>query len=544
MSEILGTREPDYSVGYTAEPTIAAFHHSDAFVRGIRGPYGSGKSVGCVIEIIRRAQEQKPDRFGKRKTRFAAIRNTYGELKTTTIKTWQEWVPQDVAPIKWDEPITCRWICKLPDGTTMDLEMIFLSVDRPAHVKKLKSLDLTGLWLNEASLLEKLVLDDGTARVGRYPAKKDGAAFTWAGVIMDTNAMDDDHWWHDLAEGVTDQDRQAEINATLEGLNAALQELGMKRPLMEFFEQPPALIEAQGSFMPNPFAENVRNQPMGAAYWLMLANGKSKEWIEMFLLNKYGKVIDGLPVYPEYNEHLHGRSLALRPIPGLPITIGLDFGLSPAAACIQVSAKSQLLLLGECVSAERSMGITQFIGDALKPYLANRFGSNDSHGNPWEFRLVGDPAGAQRGQGDEKTVFQIAADLNFPISPAKTNAFIARRDALAWFFNRLVEGAPAFLADESCRMIKKGLRGGYHYRRIQVSGEARHQNEPYKNKYSHPVEAAQYAALEYVAIEAPASGFKMVPEWQRKLAAKVGTSGRPWKTRGGFYGGRVHSRRT
>ena len=31
----------------------------------------------------------------------------------------------------------------------------------------LKGLELTGLWLNEASLLEKLVLDDGTvARLG------------------------------------------------------------------------------------------------------------------------------------------------------------------------------------------------------------------------------------------------------------------------------------------------------------------------------------------------------------------------------------------
>jgi hypothetical protein len=528
-----------YRADYVAEPTIGSFHNSNAFVRGIRGPYGSGKSVGCVIEIVRRAMEQAPDRFRRRKTRFAAIRNTYGELKTTTIKTWQEWIPQEVAPIKWDEPITCRWVTELHDGTVMDLEVIFLSVDRPKDVKKLKSLDLTGLWLNEAALLEKIVLDDGTARVGRYPAKKDGAAFTWAGVMMDTNSMDDDHWWHDLAEGVTDPDRQAEIDATIEGLRAALERLGMDRPLMEFFEQPPALIEAQGSYVLNPEAENVKNQPMGGAYWLMLASGKPKEWIEMYLLNRYGKVIDGKPVYPEYNEAIHGRLMHLRPIPGLPITVGLDFGLSPAAACVQVSPKSQMLLLGECVSLERSMGLTQFIGDALKPYLANRFGALDPNGRPWEFRMVGDPAGAQRSQNDERTAFQIAADLNFPIAPAKTNAFLARRDAIAWFLNRLVEGQPAILIDESCRMIKKGLKGGYHYRRVQVSGEARFQDNPYKNKYSHPVEAAQYAVLDYVTIEAPASGFKMVPDWQRRIAAKLGAEGRPWKTRGGYFGKRT-----
>ena len=69
-----------------------AFMKSDAFVRGIRGPFGSGKSTACVMEILRRAKMQRIGTDGKRRSRWAVIRNTYPELKTTTIKTWHQWV--------------------------------------------------------------------------------------------------------------------------------------------------------------------------------------------------------------------------------------------------------------------------------------------------------------------------------------------------------------------------------------------------------------------------------------------------------------------
>ena len=77
-------------INYVAEFTASKFHRSTAFVRGLFGPIGTGKSVACCMEIIRRAREQEPYE-GVRKTRWAAIRNSYPELKSTTIKTWEEW---------------------------------------------------------------------------------------------------------------------------------------------------------------------------------------------------------------------------------------------------------------------------------------------------------------------------------------------------------------------------------------------------------------------------------------------------------------------
>jgi hypothetical protein len=48
------------------------------------------------------------------------------------------------------------------------------------------------------------------------------------------------------------------------------------------------------------------------------------------------------------------------------------------------------------------------------------------------------------------------------------------------------------LDSEACPTLKTGFLGGYHYRRIQVSGE-RFDNRPNKNKFSHVHDALQYA---------------------------------------------------
>lgn len=96
------------NVNYVAPgPVSEAFHRDDSFVRGLMGPVGSGKSTACCFEILSRALEQKPSPDGIRRSRWAICRNTYPELKSTTIKTWMDWY-QDLATMKWDTPITDR----------------------------------------------------------------------------------------------------------------------------------------------------------------------------------------------------------------------------------------------------------------------------------------------------------------------------------------------------------------------------------------------------------------------------------------------------
>lgn len=54
--EIVGGLNLDFS----QSPVIYDFIRSNAFVQGIMGPVGSGKSYGCASKIFIKAVQQKP----------------------------------------------------------------------------------------------------------------------------------------------------------------------------------------------------------------------------------------------------------------------------------------------------------------------------------------------------------------------------------------------------------------------------------------------------------------------------------------------------
>lgn len=181
----------DYSP-QSEPPTLKRFARSNDLIRFIVGPVGSGKSSRCVREIIRRACRQKPGSDGVRRTRAAVIRNTYSQLRDTTRKTFEQWVPAWMGT--WHEQaFTFTVHMPLSDGTTVDCEVLFRALDRPEDVKKLLSLELTFAYLNEVREIPKHVLDVLETRIGRYPSRMQGGA-TWAGIWADTNPWHASHW--------------------------------------------------------------------------------------------------------------------------------------------------------------------------------------------------------------------------------------------------------------------------------------------------------------------------------------------------------------
>ncbi len=229
---------------------IKDFMKDNTFFRGIRGPVGSGKSVACSIEIFRRALMQEKDKNGKRKSRWAIIRNTNPQLRTTTIKTWLDWFPENEwGKFMWSVPYT-HFITQ----ADLEMEVIFLALDRPEDVKKLLSLELTGVWVNEAREIPKSIIDACTMRVGRYPSVKDGAA-TWSGVICDTNSPEEDHWWSIMSGEVPVPD-----HITLEESRMLV-----KPDNWRFFTQPSGMLEEKDEdnavigYKPNKDAENRKN---------------------------------------------------------------------------------------------------------------------------------------------------------------------------------------------------------------------------------------------------------------------------------------------
>ena len=430
---------------YNASLTCTKFHIDDAFIRGLVGPIGSGKSVACCAELMKLAQAQLPGPDGQRRSRWAIIRNTYRELQDTTLRTWFDWFPRELGVWRAGD---MEHIIKIGD---FEATFMFRALDRPDDIKKLLSLELTGAWINEAREIPKAVLDMLQGRVGRFPSKRDGGP-TWSGIIMDTNPPDSDHGWYRLFE----EDRP-------DGWS--------------IYHQPGGMSET---------AENVENLPPN--YYSRLQGGHDQAWIDVYVHGKYGFVKDGKPVYPEFADAVHVLEQPpekLMPKHGKEATIyaGVDFGLTPAATFAQLTPGGQWQFLSEVVTED--MGAVRFAGVMLQHM--------QEHYPYAKFKVWGDPAGDDRAQTDEKTPMMILRARGIPIIPAPSNDPIIRRETVATTMTTLtMGGTPRLVVSPDCKQLRKALAGGYKYRRLQVSGEEKYVDKPDKNRYSHVAESQQY----------------------------------------------------
>jgi hypothetical protein len=264
------------AVVFEAPPVVGRFQDSNAFVRVIHGPVGSGKSSGSIIEILRRAAEQEPNAKGVRDTRWVIVRNTYRELEDTTRRTFEQWLGELG---QWREADFAFDIERpLADGTSLKAEILFRALDRPQDVKKLLSLEITGAYVNELREVPKAILDGLTMRVGRYPAKKDGGA-TWWGVWADTNPWAESSEYAELFANPPDG--------------------------FEIFRQPSGLSDD---------AENRENLPAG--YYQRMMAGKDSEWVDEYVHGKnpradkgsiYGKLLADLAERGRIGEFDHPK---------------------------------------------------------------------------------------------------------------------------------------------------------------------------------------------------------------------------------------------
>lgn len=432
---------------YNATPTGSKFHQSEQFLRTIIGPIGSGKSVACCIEIFDKACKQEAWN-GVRYSRWVIIRNTYRELIDTTMRTWFDWMDEKLGVMKkQDMEFTMRFM--LGDGTIVQCQVLFRALDRPNDIKKLLSLELTGGWINEVREIPKQVLDMLVGRVGRYPSKRVGGP-TWWGVIMDTNPPDSDHWYYTLFE---------------ENLpsNAAI------------FHQPSGI---------GPDAENVDNLP--DRYYTNMMLGKDPEWVKVYVHGEYGFVTDGEPVYPEFHDHVHVLEEQAEYDEKYPLYIGVDFGRTPAATFSQ-ERNGQTVVIDELTTTGFSTTrFAQLLRQRIQGFYRDA-----------EIICTCDPAGENPGEQIDDTSIQILQNAGIPADAAHSNNFTIRRESVSIPLVQLnMFGQPQLMISPNCTMLRKGMNGGYKYKRLNVGGGSEEfKKKPDKNKYSHVCEALQYGVM-------------------------------------------------
>ena len=464
-----------YISNYKASPTCAKFHKSTAFVRGIRGCYGSGKSVACCLEIFLKMKNQVRGSDGIRRTRFLVVRNTQPQLETTTLKTWLEWFPESIFGKLNRKPPFTHYI-KFDD---IESEVIFLALDRPDDAAKLGSLECTGIFFNEAKDIPYEIIEAATGRVGRYPPKRqcpddvDPDDFpTWRGIIMDTNPPSENHWWYDMAEN--------DAWAVDEYGNKVSPESIPAHNRWEFFSQPSGLSDE---------AENIANLPGGRNYYLQQIAGKTKEWINVFVHGNYGDLHTGMSVYgSSWNPELH----TLENEPEIPpfgtIYVGVDAsGRHPAAVYLFRNPRTgQLTVCGElCVTQKEGLGATAF-ARLLYRDLSIKFTKHD-------FELWGDPAGDWKSQNDERTYFDILKAEGLKIKGSPGLRIPDRIETVVHVLDRMIAGKPALVVSPACKVLLQGFNGGYKKKRLNVSGSSEeYDDKPEKNRYSDVQDALQY----------------------------------------------------
>lgn len=437
------------SVSYFAPPTISKFMNDNSKVRLIIGPYGSGKTTGCIMELMCRAMAEHPDASGIRKTRFAIVRNTSQQLRQTILEDIRKWFMPGMNYKVTDSTVQFKFTH--PQLGKIESDWLLIPLDRPEDQQRLLSLNLTGGWVSEFREIPISIVEALLGRCGRFHPLG-VLENAWHGIIGESNPPDEDSEWY------------KKLELTLPSN-------------WKLFKQPGGL---------DINAENKEPGRLPAGYYEDLVASNTPDWVDVHVHAKYGKSLSGQAVFrASFRSGFHVTYNAIKPIPGIPLMIGQDFGRTPAALVGQVDNRGRLVIFHETTSTD--MGIEQFLVSTLRPTLFNFYS-----GLP--LFMVADPSGRDKGQISEESPFDALRRLGFQVYAAPSNDIEPRLRAVEQLFLRQVDGGPAIIINGAhCPQLIEALKFNYRYKRKQA-GEL--EDKPEKtHPWSDLADCLQYMAL-------------------------------------------------
>ena len=456
---------------YVPPPTLERFMLDPSVFKSVIGPFGSGKSVACSMLIGYNAMQMpKSEIDGVRRSRVLIVRNTFKELNDTSRKTFCEWFPPEIFGRFYETRMqyNLSWIA--PDGSLVELEVLFRAMDSEEATRSLLSLELTGVWPNESREIKPVVIQRLTGRIGRYPSRrhypsaKEDPRLKY--IIMDSNPPMRGSWLYCMHEKMDPE--MAHIPKT----NA-----------WSCYHQPSGLSDE---------AENLG--ALGADYYQnMIDGGMSEDEIRTNVKGEYALEARGTPVHAGFRRHYHVSRYPFVPFrgEGFPIVVGVDTALSPAMVFLQTSPGGrQVRVLDEVFAFD--MGMDRFIRDKLRPKIAERFLN-------CQLVFFIDPAGAARNDTNEMSVLLTLQEAGFEAYRARVpgrggNAIQPRLRAVDELLAGQVDGGkPMLQIDPRCTQLIEGLESRYRFH------EERHGDIDKLSEdgrlFSHVCDALQYGAL-------------------------------------------------
>lgn len=506
-------------------PVMDRMIASRAFIVGGMGPVGSGKTIGFSIKFQHHAAKQKGriNSQGQliRKSRYVFIRDTYPNLDRNTIPSWNKVVPKRIGRYVASSPRVHQFSMTLKrDGHLLDrsakaidiaqVEIEFRAIGDQTVEDALRGLEATAALVNEADRTHPDIITFLAGRVGRFN-DMDPDLVVDPFIALDLNGCDDENWTHKV---LVEQKLPDDVMR-------AVREISGDRALVEYCEQPPAILEGPevpGGWMVNPKAENLENLPAGY-YERQYAFAKmrgNQTYIDRMLRSKFTPPLQGRSVFPEYLEHAHSGEFEA--VPGFPLLIFADQGLLGAVLVCQL-VKGQLRVLEEiaCVfeTEDDEIHVVQMGGETLGRQVRDLLVAKYAG-----FRIgdaVCDPAGAA---GEDAINFkswrqEFQKGLGHKVRKARVprNAIAPRLQAVRQRLNRTIGPERALLVHKRCIMTRRAFRTKYYFQRVgKGSGDGYYADVPKKVQgYGDLMDALQYGCFEVdKGLDLSGSGLRLI----------------------------------
>lgn len=251
-------------------------------------------------------------------------------------------------------------------------------------------------------------------------------------------------------------------------------------------------------------------EKQGAEWKEAIANGMPRR---KFLMEyeKNWETFEGKPVFEDFIKGTHSVASVLKPKAGLPLLLGVDFGLTPSIVICQLDGP-QLRILKEHNAFGSIDKLAKHVWSDLNLNYRNWVLQDDM------IITCIDPAGNQRSQTDEKTCAQELYKAGFKkILPGPVD-WESRRSAVEHFLTSYSKEGPCLLISETgCPTLVQGFSGGYTYAENVYNIEPA-KARPLKNSFSHVADATQYVAAiarglqkkhaKFSNMQAPSYGFQ------------------------------------
>lgn len=453
----------------SAGPVSDAYIVSHETIACLCGPRGSGKTIADEKKVAVEAQRVRPGADRIRRYVLGVWRQKYDSLWKATIPSWWMLYPKDLAGSSWTgaSPRAAMHRITFQDQWgPIEIIVHFMAFGDIADPEDLRGLQFTDILLPEMDTLPRELMEGLIPCLGRDPPPE-----------------------------VTG--RQGKIYGSMNAPDV----LNWTYP--KFFEKPAPgfkLYRQPGGLHPD--AENLQSyatteDPTGRSYYVRMTELYADQ------PHMIRRMVHGIPgvtratdlVYDKFDETTMLSPVPIVPEPAVPVLVGVDGGLTPAAVYGQEMADGQLRVIAE-IALER--GGMEELGEAMLALEARRF-------RGCEFRTVCDPAmvaGEDKDTDDQREQRvskgsdrqRLAKKLGRRVDLAVTQEPMRRWDAVrAKILLNLGPGRPGYLLDPSCKGLLRGKLQTYQFRKLRGTNDLSSVQPTFD---THVADAEQYMALE------------------------------------------------